>query len=237
MTAKTFKRFYNSATVAPGDEGYAVVLDGRAVKTPGSRAELIVPCEPLAAALAEEWDRQGEQVRPETMPLTALACTALDVARPRHAELVEGIARYAETDVVCYRVEEPRVLAQRQQDRWQPLLDWLALRYDSRLNVTTGILPVRQPDEALNALRSGVAQFDEMRLAALSASVKASGSLVIGLAVLAGELDAEGAFDAAELESTFQIEHWGEDAEALRRRAALREELRAAHRFVDLLAS
>jgi len=235
MAAKTLQRFYKHATAQPAEDGVAVLLDGRPMRTPAQRVPLVVPTTPLARAIAAEWDSQGKEVRPAEMPLTALACTAHDVARPRRDELVDGLARYAETDLVCYRVDSPATLAQRQQATWQPLLDWVALAYDARLNVTTGILPAEQPAQALQALRRAVESLDDMHLAALSASVQAAGSLVVGLALVNRHIDASHAFRAAELESTYQIEAWGEDAEAMERREALRDELEAARTFVDLL--
>jgi chaperone required for assembly of F1-ATPase len=54
------------------------------------------------------------------------------------------------------------------------------------------------------------------------------------LALHRGQVGAEAAFEAAELDATFQIEHWGEDPEATRRRAAVLADLAAAGRLMDL---
>lgn len=232
---RTVSRFYDRAEAKPAGEGYAVRLDGRTVKTPG-RGELVLPTRPLAEALAAEWAAQDEVVKPHSMPMTAIACTAIDVARPQRADLVEAVAAYAETDLVCYWAEAPAALVERQRARWQPLLDWAALAHDARLEVTTGILPAAQPPEALGALRRAVEGFDAMGLAALSCATRAAGSLVIALALAEGELDAAEAFEAAELERTVQIEEWGEEAEARKARAAVRADLEAAERFLALLA-
>jgi chaperone required for assembly of F1-ATPase len=115
-------------------------------------------------------------------------------------------------------------------------LDWLALTFDARLNTTTGILPVEQPAEAQQALHAAVERYDAMHLAALSSSVHAAGSIVVGLALIQGRLTAAQAFDAAEVERTYQIEQWGEDKEAAEERESLQQDLDAAERFVGLLA-
>ncbi|RDD61663.1 ATP12 family protein [Ferruginivarius sediminum] len=235
MAEKRIQRFYKMATARPANNGVAVLLDERPVKTPQTRADLVCPTPAMAEAVAAEWAEQGETVDLTNMPMTALACTALDTARTRREELVAGISKYADTDLLCYRVPEPRELAERQHALWQPLLDWAALTYDARLNVTTAILPAEQPPEATQALAAAVAELDDMRLAALSSAVLAAGSVVIGLAMVHGRIDAADAFEAAEVEATFQIEEWGEDAEAARRRAALQRELDAVERFVGLL--
>jgi chaperone required for assembly of F1-ATPase len=55
------------------------------------------------------------------------------------------------------------------------------------------------------------------------------------LALLEGRLDADEAFAASQLDESFQIEAWGEDAEQAERRAALAKEIVAAARFISLL--
>ncbi|MGE0725325.1 MAG: ATP12 family chaperone protein [Alphaproteobacteria bacterium] len=227
-------RAHERAGIGPADGGWAVLVDGAPILTP-LRAPLVVPTEALAAAIAEEWRRQGEKVRPDTMPMTQMAVTALDRVRPGREPMVESIVRYGETDLVCYRASAPPALVERQRATWQPLVDWVALVLDASLRVVEGVMPDRQPAGALTALRAAVAGQDDWRLAALSVATAATGSLVLGLALLAGQVDAAGAWAASQVDETFQIEQWGEDAEAAGRRAALRAEIEAASRFLALL--
>ena len=229
------KRFYSEVAIGAAVGGFEVRLDGRGVRTP-QKAALIFPNHALAEAVADEWAGQGEHVRPATMPLTSLACTAIDRVAPCRAEAVGEILGYAGTDLLCYRAEQPAALAARQAAVWQPLLDWAALALDAPLKVTGGILAADQPDAAVAALRSAVESLDDLRLAALSSATRASGSLVIGLALSRGQVSADEAFEAAELDATFQIGRWGEDPEATQRRAAVRDDLIAARRLFDLLA-
>jgi chaperone required for assembly of F1-ATPase len=223
------KRFYKDATIARTEEGYVVRLDGRPVRTPGRRV-LAVPARPLAAAVAAEWRAQGDRVDPASMPLTRLASTALDLAERRPA-IVDEIAAYAGTDLLCYRAEAPPDLVARQQAAWQPLLDWASARYGATLAVTAGVVPRPQPPEALAALRRAVEACDDMALVALHAATVAAGSLILALALLEGRLDAAEAYALSQLDETFQVEKWGEDAEAARRRAALRDDIAQAARF------
>ncbi|WP_374449652.1 ATP12 family chaperone protein [Stella sp.] len=228
------RRVYKSVSVAKGDGGFEVRLDGRPVRTPARRS-LHVPTEGLAAAIAAEWDGQGETVRPDRMPMMQLACTALDRVQPDPAAVADAAARFGETDLVCYRADDPPALAHRQHAAWQPLLDWVALDHDAAFKVAHGIMPVAQPAEAMAAMRAAVGRLDPWRLAALSVATAAAGSVVIGLALVAGRLDAEAAWAASQLDESFQIEQWGEDAEAAQRRQALRAEFQAVERFVALL--
>ena len=99
-------RFYDAAWAEAGESGWNVLLDGRPVNTP-QRARLTLPSEPLAEAVAQEWNAQEVEIRPTAMPLTRLANSAIDRAAPRRDEVIEGLVAYGETDLLCYRAEWP----------------------------------------------------------------------------------------------------------------------------------
>ncbi len=230
------KRFYTEVAVAGQAGGLVVTLDGRPIKTP-AKAVLAVPARALAEAVAGEWRAQGDEVRPREMPMTRLASTAIDRVARHRAEIVDAVTAYGANDLVCYRAEQPTVLVARQQAGWQPLLDWLARRHGVRLAVTAGIVPVGQSEAALARLRRLVADFDDFPLAALQSATAATGSLVIALALLDGVVDTGAAFEASQVDETFQTEQWGEDAEAAEARAALARDLADAARFMTLLGT
>ena len=102
------------------------------------------------------------------------------------------------------------------------------LRFEAPLAVTAGVIAVRQPPASLAALAGAVGALRGFHLTALSQLVQATGSLVIGLAVAHRRLDAAEAFAAAQLDETWQLETWGEDAQALERRRKLAADIEAA---------
>jgi chaperone required for assembly of F1-ATPase len=237
------KRFYKAASAAPaphslggeslGGGGFAVLLDGRPVRTP-AKAPLALPTESLAAAIAAEWQAQGAEVDPRAMPLNALACTAIDIVAPHRGQIIEDLLGFGGHDLLCYWTDEPGELLRRQQQFWQPLLDWAAAELDAPLHKTCGIVSQAQPAASLAALERAVAAHDDLALTALAAAVKAASSLVIGLALARGRLDADAAFRLSQLDELYQAGRWGEDAEAAKRRKALRQELEGAARFLEL---
>lgn len=228
------RRFYKAATLGELSGGFTVLLDGKQLKTPAG-APLVLAGRRLAEALVAEWEAQEGDIRPGRMPLMRLVSTAIDRVAVQRDPVVEEIAGYGGTDLLCYRVERPTELSRRQLALWQPLVDWATLHYDAPLSVTTGILPLAQPPAALAALRAAVGQLDSFALTGLHGAVTSGGSLILGLALLEGRVDAEVACEAAQLEETWQIEHWGEDEEMSRRRAAVRADIAAVARFLDLL--
>jgi chaperone required for assembly of F1-ATPase len=229
------KRFYKDASAsAAADGNYTVLLDGKAVKTP-TRAMLTLPNLTLADAVAEEWRAQGKELKTESMPLTRLAFAAIDVVTPEREQIARQILKYARSDLLSYRAENPPELVARQAHAWDPLLDWAAETYGARLKVGSGIRHVRQPAEAIAALEEAIARYDEFQLAALHTASTITGSLILALALAEEEATAEEAFAAATLDETFQAEKWGIDAEAEQRRQRLLSELSATERFLRLL--
>ncbi len=227
------KRFYEAAAVAEAEGGFAVTLDGLPIKTPAG-AGLIVPTRGLAQAVADEWAAQGEFIEPAAMPLTGLANTAIDRAAGQWRAMVGEIQRFAGTDLLCYRAEAPPDLVARQTAGWQPLLDWAAEVYGARLAVTAGVVPISQPWDALTALGVAVEALDDVQLTVLGCATAATGSLVVGLALVAGRIDADEASAASQLDEAFQSEFWGEDAEAVARLGRLGDDIRAAAKFLKL---
>ena len=228
------KRFYREAVASALPGGFGVTLDGKPIRTP-DKATLAVPTLALADAIAAEWRRQGDDIRLETLALTRLASTAIDLVATRREAVIAETAKYAGTDLVCYRASEPPDLSQRQDRVWQPLLDWARERYGATLKTTAGIVPVLQDQASLDAYARAVADYDDFALAALRLAAGAAGSLIVALALIEGRLGADTAFAAAELDETFQIEQWGEDPEQRKRRAGLQADLALAAQFVALL--
>jgi chaperone required for assembly of F1-ATPase len=224
------KRFWKTVTIVDG----AIELDGCPVRTP-ARAALTLPTQQLAEAVAEEWRSVGEELDPRAMPLTGLANAAIDQIAPNPAPFAADLARYGESDLLCYRAELPEPLVERQAAQWDPLLDWARTRYDVHFETTAGIMHRPQPPATIARLQEVVAALDPFQLAALSPLVTISGSLVAALALLEGAADREMVWRAAQLDEDWQIEQWGEDELATRARNVRRADFDAAARFLSLL--
>ncbi len=233
MSGWKAKRFWQAAVAEPCADGFTVRLDGRAVKTP-AKAALVVPTLEMAQAIAAEWDAQTGEVRPDTMPVTRAANSAIDKIVPQRAEVVAIVAAYGGSDLLCYRATGPEPLIARQAAGWDPLLGWAADVLGAELRVTSGVIPVPQPEAAVAALHDRVAAQSEFRLAALHDLVAISGSLVLGLAVTEGRLSADEAWALSRIDEAWQIEQWGEDEDAAAMEAHKRTAFHAASRFYAL---
>jgi chaperone required for assembly of F1-ATPase len=227
------KRFYRDVDTG-GEQGeIQVLLDGSPVRTPAKNL-LILPTQALGDAIAAEWLGQAETVDPAAMGLTRLANSALDTVRRDRDHTITEIARFTATDLVCYRASDPDDLAARQNEAWQPLVDWVATEFRAELAVTDGLLPVAQSNTCLSALQGAIEAFDDFPLTGLHAATAACGSVVLGLALGHGRIDGATAWEYSLIDESFQIERWGEEDDATERRAALRRDISSAAEFLDL---
>lgn len=224
------KRFYKSVDVAARDGGFAVELDGKAMRTPG-QAPLTLPTRALAEDVAGEWASVSEIIKPETMLFTKLSNTAIDRGGPLHAGIVAELARFADSDLVCYRMKRPKRLALLQSEHWDPVLSWLQEACGISLTTTFGLIDHDQPPSSLEAIAEILKVLSPFELVAVHALTTNTGSVSIALAHAFGPLTADAAWAAAIVDETFQMNEWGEDADALEVLSKKRKEFLAASHF------
>ena len=229
------KRFYKTVAVSEADDGaFLVSLDGRNLSSPAKRP-LRLPTLGMAEAVAEEWDAQGEKIDPSSMAMMSFAATVTDRVTPQRDHVVGEIAGFGGSDLLCFLADGPDELVGRQVSQWTPWRERAEKRLALRLEVTSGVMPVRQSKESLAAFRAAVDAVDDWHLAPLHTATSITGSLILALAFLDGALAAQEAFDLSQIDEAFQVEKWGQDREAELRRRNLLAEMKAAERFKMLL--
>jgi chaperone required for assembly of F1-ATPase len=230
------KRFYTTASASAVEGGFDVRLDGKPIRAPGG-TPIVVPTEALAGAIADEWQAQPSngEIKPLQMPLMRLAATGLERVPGQRTQVIADTAKYAGSDLLCYRATDPDSLVARQCKAWDPLLAWLGERFGARLESASGVILRAQSPDAIERVRDAVAAHGDLALAALYNLTTWMGSVVLALAVSDRRLDAGAAFEAAELDALFEIERWGADSEATQRHQRLRTDIEAAARFLELL--
>lgn len=233
MTAN-LKRFYATVNVS-AEAPYQILLDEKPIKTPGGRQHAI-PTRALADAIAEEWRGQGPKLDLASMVLTKTANTVIDRIAPRRQEVIDDVAKYARSDLLCYRADTPETLVKRQTEKWDPWMDWIFRQTGIKLRVANGIVHVEQDRSSLAAIRLAMESFDNFSLPALHAGVTITGSAVLGLAFAHRVIGPDEVLYTSQVDEDFQAERWGRDAEAETVRKIRLDELRQARRLLDLLA-
>jgi chaperone required for assembly of F1-ATPase len=235
MTPAPIRRFYQTVAAGQTADGHTVLLDGRGLKTP-AKAAFLVPTAALASACAAEWAGQGDELAPHTMPLTRLCNVAIDRTPLAREELAVGIGQYVETDLVCYRAPGPEPLVRRQAEHWDPIVDWARAELGASFKIVTGVIAVAEDEAGARSAAAKAAALDGFRLTGLAHAVGLTGSAALSFALMAGRLDADGAFAAAALDELYQLDVWGEDDQARARLKRLRVEIAALSQFFSSLA-
>lgn len=229
------KRVYKTVAVEEDDDGaYLITLDGRTLNSPAKRP-LRLPSRGLAVAVADEWDAQGEEIDPASMEMMGFAATVTDRITPQRPHVVDEIAGFGGSDLLCFLAEGPEDLVARQVSQWTPWRERAEKRLAVSLTVTSGIMPVRQPEETLAAFRGAVDGWNDWYLAPLHTATSITGSLILALAFLDGDLGAAETFGLSQVDEAYQVEKWGQDREAELRRRGLLAEMKAAERFKALV--
>jgi chaperone required for assembly of F1-ATPase len=222
------KRFYQEAATAEGPEGYSILLDGKAVKTPAKNT-LTLPTREAAELVVAEWAAQGEQINPATMPITKLANTAIDAVANSLDEVFDEIVRFAGSDLLCYRADAPKELVERQAKHWDPVLQWIATAHQARFILVEGVMHQEQPSVAIAAYANALEAYrDAFRISCLNVVTTLTGSAILALAFAEGAFDLDTVWTLAHVDEDWTSEHWGSDEEAEARREARYAEFAAA---------
>jgi chaperone required for assembly of F1-ATPase len=220
------KRFYTQAGVVETPDGFAITLDGKAVKTPSGRP-LVAPNRAIADGIAAEWNAQAELIDPLTMPLTRFANSVGEAVVDRVDDVAEDVAKYLGSDMLFYRAGHPEALVAREAALWDPVLFWAAETLGAHFILAEGIVHVRQPDAAMAAARAALPA-DPWSIAALHVVTTLTGSALLALALKHGLLDPDQVWAAAHVDEDWNSEQWGVDEEVAARRAARLVDFRAA---------
>lgn len=209
------KKFYKAVTTREADDGngWTVMLDYRTLKTPSKRP-LKLPTLALAKAIAAEWEfQQTDGIRPFTMPLMRLACTALERVPLTRMKIIEHLMKKFHQDLVFYRSPGDSDLTtgvlEQQVAKIDPLLSWVELEFGFKPAVYSSFFGGKQVDGLLNAIENLLKKTNDRELAAIDAMAAVAHSLIISLAIFRGRLQIEEAIELIRLEEDFQVDRWG----------------------------
>ncbi|XP_030067018.1 ATP synthase mitochondrial F1 complex assembly factor 2 [Microcaecilia unicolor] len=221
------KKFYQNVSISQGEGGFEINLDRKKLKTPQGKL-FTVPSEPLAIAVATEWDSQRDSIKSYTMHLTTLCNTALDNPTQRNKEqFIRAALKFLDTDTVCYRVEEPPGLVELQTNEWDPVINWAEKRYDVSIGSSTSIMGPHIPAETKEAFMKHLASYNMWALLGLEYIIVQLKSMVLTMGLVDRYLTVERAVLLSRLEEEYQIQRWGKvewahdyDLQELRSRTA-----------------
>lgn len=234
------KRLYKMVSTRRVAGGYEIALDNKPVKTPGKKA-IFTPSEKLADAIAAEWAGQGEAIRPDLMRLTQILTTRIDRVKAERPAMQQAVLKYLDTDLLCYRTDHPPEMAEAQGKAWDPWLVWFEQKFGGKLITTTGLTALRQDAGLHAAAAKHVGALDDDRFTVLQIVTSLSGSLVLALAFIEGDITPDETYAAARAEEILksQIYHedtYGPDPAQDKKDQAMKADLKAAREYLDFLS-
>uniref|UniRef100_A0A6P4E3V4 ATP synthase mitochondrial F1 complex assembly factor 2 n=1 Tax=Drosophila rhopaloa TaxID=1041015 RepID=A0A6P4E3V4_DRORH len=141
------KRFYKKTSVLSGGGGYEVVLDHRKLKTPKG-TPFVVRNDPLAIAVATEFDAQKEHIERSRMHLSALCFTAIDNPNDlSKLDMVNYLLSFLATSTDMYPLQDETDLQDLQVNEWDPVIAWFNQRFQTNLQKTMNITPPQVSEE------------------------------------------------------------------------------------------
>lgn len=204
------RKFYRLVAVNRHQGGYVILLDDKPVKTRLGQA-LVCPTEKLAHAMMAEWAAQGDNIVPDTMPLTQIMITLLDQVIPQREDLHERVMNYFDTDLLCYRTQTPPLYAAAQKASWDPIVAWFEENFGAALKTTTEIAALRQSAPAHQAVETYIRNLPDTDFTVLQIVTAETGSLLLALAFIEGSLAPDEVFRAAFVEELLKSEIHHED--------------------------
>ncbi|XP_053605946.1 ATP synthase mitochondrial F1 complex assembly factor 2 [Plodia interpunctella] len=205
----TRKRFYRNTSIIQNEQNWEVTLDQRRLKTPNGKV-LLVSSEPLARAIAAEWDSQKEYIAQPVMHLTALCNTALDnPGKLTSHDITSYLLNYLPTDTLLFHSDEEDELRVLQEQKWGAILDWFQERFNVKQEVSRGLSLPPVSTETRGILARHFLSYKFPALNAICFGAEALKSPILMLACIERRLDPKDAVLLARLEEEYQLIHWG----------------------------
>lgn len=211
MSVRAKKRFYKKASlVNEGKANFEITLDSKKLKTPGG-TPLTVVSEPLALAVAHEWNSQKEIVLLSQMHLTGLCSIAIDnPTKATKYDLVDNVLNFLETDTILFFSDDQENLYTRQKLQWQPIIDWFCERYQITISPSTSLaVPPKISAGAREVIRRHLLSYNFEAVHGFAFGIDAIKSIPLMCAIIDNRLTIDEAVRLSRLELDFQIEHWG----------------------------
>ena len=229
------KKFWEKVSIKKiSSDSFCVMLDKRILKTPLKR-ELVLPNLNLAQEIVKEWDQDSKNINTESMIFYGLISTSLDKIIDDKNLYINDVLDYIDTDLICYRAENPKELVELQKNKWDPIILLIEKYIGIKVRVFEGVLPKAQHATVHYRLNNLINQFDIFEIAVLHRITNITGSIFLSLCVLKKDISKNEVFELSFLDEFWQAENWGFDEETSKKRKEISIELNKSIFFLDCL--
>jgi len=209
MSVRAHKRFYKNVDVISSSGQYEIVLDSKKLKTPNGLV-FNLNSEPLALAVAHEWQTQKDLILLSQMHLTGLCNVCIDnPTKTTKYALVDSILNFLDTDTILFFSDEPPALLQKQREEWLPIINWYAEKHNIDIQPSESTFVPSFSNNAREVIRRHLLSYSFDTLQGITFGIDSIKSLILMCAVVDKKLTVEEAVNLSRLELNFQTEKWG----------------------------
>ena len=229
------KKFWKKVSINKiSSNSFQIMLDERILQTPLKR-ELVLPNLNLTQQIVKEWDQVSKNINTESMIFYGLLSTSLDKIIDNRNLYIDDILDYIDTDLICYRAENPKELVELQKNKWDPVISLIEKYIGTKVRVFEGILPKKQHTTVHRKLNNLINQFNNFEISALHRITNITGSIFLSLCVLNKDISKNEFFELSCLDELWQEKNWGFDKETFQKRKKISIELDKSIFFLDCL--
>lgn len=156
---------------------------------------------------------------------------AVKEIKDNRCKMQQQLLDFASTDLLFFFSDKPELLLQ-QKKRWQPVLEWAEAFLNIKLNVTQS-LNVPENDNLIKKLPDVFNSLSDKDFCCWYAASLNLRSVLLGLAMIKGLVDAKKAAELSAIEELWQNEQWGIDEQALAARQKKADELNEIESFLQ----
>ena len=226
-TVKVKKKSFNS---------YEILLDENALKTP-MKKELTIQNTKIAEEIQKEWNQDKNILDTDAMIFYGIISTSIDKIINNRISYINDILSFIDTDLICYRAEEPNDLVQWQSKNWDPILLKVEKYINNKIDVFKGIMPLKQNKGIKFKITKFLTKFSDLEIIALHKITNITGSIFLSLCILNNDITKEKVFELSYLDELWQAKNWGYEKEASKKREKINTELNRTIYFLDCLRS
>ena len=231
------KKFWNSVEVKKKScNSYEIFLDENVLKTP-MKNELTILNSKIAEEIHKEWNQDANVLDTDAMIFYGIISTSIDKIINNRILYINDILDFIDTDLICYRAEDPNDLVQWQSKNWDPILLKVEKYINIKIDVFKGIMPLKQKKGIKFKITKFLTKFSDLEIIVLHRITNITGSVFLSLCILNNDLIKEKAFELSYLDELWQAENWGYEKEASKNREKINTELNRTIYFLDCLRS
>ena len=178
------KKFWETIEIKKvSSKEFYILLDNKKLKTP-LKKELIFSNHLMAKEVLKEWDQRPDIINTDDLVFYGLLSTAIDRVREEKNSYINDIINFIDTDLICYRADNPIDLVSIQNKHWDPIISLIEKYINTKVSVFKGVMPSQQNSKVHHEIKNLVVELSNVQISVLHRITNLIGSVFLALCIL-----------------------------------------------------